>query len=108
MPAFWRRLSVAIGNRVIWADEPDRWRQDAKDDKISLGIVGGGASSASPNPRSIDRTRRNCSSATSFMRGRNIVFPHWRFDQNATEYAAANPRNATAQAKPATTSSTPA
>jgi hypothetical protein len=29
------------GNRVIWADEPGRWRQDAKDDKISFEIVGG-------------------------------------------------------------------
>jgi hypothetical protein len=31
------------GNRVIWADEPGRWRQDAKDDKISYEIIGGGA-----------------------------------------------------------------
>jgi hypothetical protein len=31
------------GNRVIWADEPGRWRQDAKDDKISYEIVGSGA-----------------------------------------------------------------
>lgn len=30
-------------NRVIWADEPGRWRQDAKDDKLSFEIVGGGA-----------------------------------------------------------------
>ena len=30
------------GNRVIWADEPGRWRQDAKDDKISFEVVGGG------------------------------------------------------------------
>ena len=29
------------GNRVIWADEPGRWRQDAKDDKISFEIIGG-------------------------------------------------------------------
>jgi hypothetical protein len=28
------------GNRVIWADEPGRWRQDAKDDNISFEIVG--------------------------------------------------------------------
>jgi len=31
------------GNRVIWADEPGRWRQDAKDDKISFEVVGDGA-----------------------------------------------------------------
>jgi hypothetical protein len=31
------------GNRVIWADEPGRWRQDAKDDKISFEVVGSGA-----------------------------------------------------------------
>jgi hypothetical protein len=31
------------GNRVIWADEPGRWRQDAKDDKISFEAIGGGA-----------------------------------------------------------------
>jgi hypothetical protein len=29
------------GNRVIWADEPGRWRQDAKDDKISFEVIGG-------------------------------------------------------------------
>jgi hypothetical protein len=31
------------GNRVIWADEPGRWRQEAKDDKIFFEIVGDGA-----------------------------------------------------------------
>ena len=31
------------GNHVIWADEPGRWRQDAKDDKISFEVVGSGA-----------------------------------------------------------------
>jgi len=30
------------GNRVIWADEPGRWRQDAKDDKVTF-EAGGGA-----------------------------------------------------------------
>src|SRR4051812_27177720 len=28
------------GERVIWADEPGRWRQDAKDDRISFEVVG--------------------------------------------------------------------
>ena len=31
------------GNQVIWADEPGRWRQEAKDDKIFFEIVGDGA-----------------------------------------------------------------
>jgi hypothetical protein len=31
------------GNRVIWADEPGRWRQEAKDDKITFEVVGAGA-----------------------------------------------------------------
>ena len=31
------------GNRVIWADEPGRWRQEAKDDKIFFEVVGNGA-----------------------------------------------------------------
>jgi hypothetical protein len=31
------------GNRVIWADEPGRWRQEAKDDKIVFEIIGAGA-----------------------------------------------------------------
>jgi hypothetical protein len=31
------------GNRVIWADEPGRWRQEAKDDKIFFEVVGDGA-----------------------------------------------------------------
>lgn len=30
------------GDRVIWASEPGRWREDAKDDKISFEVVGGG------------------------------------------------------------------
>jgi hypothetical protein len=28
------------GDRVIWADEPGRWRQDARDEKISYEVVG--------------------------------------------------------------------
>ena|SRR6266545_5164015 len=31
------------GNRVIWADEPGRWRQDARDDKLFFEVVGAGA-----------------------------------------------------------------
>jgi hypothetical protein len=31
------------GNRVIWADEPGRWRQDAKDEKVSFEAIGSGA-----------------------------------------------------------------
>ena len=31
------------GNRVIWADEPGRWRQEAKDDKILFEVIGAGA-----------------------------------------------------------------
>jgi hypothetical protein len=31
------------GNQVIWADEPGRWRQEAKDDKIFFEVVGAGA-----------------------------------------------------------------
>ena len=31
------------GNRVIWADEPGRWRQEAKDDKIFFEVLGAGA-----------------------------------------------------------------
>jgi hypothetical protein len=30
------------GNRVIWANEPGRWRDSAKDDKIFFEIVGAG------------------------------------------------------------------
>jgi hypothetical protein len=28
------------GNRVIWADEPGRWRQDARDEKVTFGATG--------------------------------------------------------------------
>jgi hypothetical protein len=28
------------GERVIWADEPGRWRQDSKDDRISYEVLG--------------------------------------------------------------------
>ena len=31
------------GNRVVWADEPGRWRQDARDDKIFFEVIGAGA-----------------------------------------------------------------
>jgi hypothetical protein len=30
------------GNRVIWASEPGRWREDPKDDKIFFEVVGDG------------------------------------------------------------------
>jgi|SRR6267154_3435592 len=30
------------GNRVIWADEPGRWRQESRDDKIFFEIIGSG------------------------------------------------------------------
>lgn len=30
------------GNRVVWASEPGRWREDPKDDKVFFEIVGGG------------------------------------------------------------------
>jgi hypothetical protein len=30
------------GNRVIWASEPGRWREDPRDDKVSFEIVAGG------------------------------------------------------------------
>jgi hypothetical protein len=31
------------GNRVIWANEPGRWRDKAKDDKILFEVVGNGS-----------------------------------------------------------------
>jgi hypothetical protein len=30
------------GNRVVWASEPGRWREDPKDDKIFFEVVGDG------------------------------------------------------------------
>jgi hypothetical protein len=30
------------GNRVVWASEPGRWREEAKDDKVFFEIVGDG------------------------------------------------------------------
>jgi hypothetical protein len=30
------------GNRVIWASEPGRWREDPKDDKVFFEIIGDG------------------------------------------------------------------
>jgi hypothetical protein len=30
------------GDRVIWADEPGRWRQGAKDDKVSFEVLSAG------------------------------------------------------------------
>jgi hypothetical protein len=31
------------GNRVVWANEPGRWREDALDDKVFFEVVGSGA-----------------------------------------------------------------
>ena len=30
------------GDRVVWADEPGRWRDDAKDAKVSFEVAGSG------------------------------------------------------------------
>jgi hypothetical protein len=30
------------GDRVVWADEPARWRDGTRDDKVSFEIVGAG------------------------------------------------------------------
>jgi hypothetical protein len=38
----WTYRCRVQGNRVIWASEPGRWREDPKDDNISFEIVGGG------------------------------------------------------------------
>jgi hypothetical protein len=38
----WTYRCKIQGNRVIWASEPGRWREDPKDDKVSFGIVAGG------------------------------------------------------------------
>ncbi len=38
----WAYRCKIEGHRVIWASEPGRWREDAKDDKISFEIVAGG------------------------------------------------------------------
>lgn len=31
------------GNRIVWANEPGRWRDDPKDDKVFFEVVGAGA-----------------------------------------------------------------
>jgi hypothetical protein len=38
----WTYRCKIRGNRVIWASEPGRWREDPKDDKVSFEIVPGG------------------------------------------------------------------
>jgi hypothetical protein len=38
----WAYRCKIQGNRVIWASEPGRWREDPKDDKVFFEIVGGG------------------------------------------------------------------
>jgi hypothetical protein len=39
----WTYRCRIAGNRVVWASEPGRWRDGAKDDKIFFEIVGRGA-----------------------------------------------------------------
>jgi hypothetical protein len=38
----WTYRCKIQGNRVIWASEPGRWREDPNDDKVSFEIVAGG------------------------------------------------------------------
>jgi len=38
----WTYRCKILGNRVIWASEPGRWREDPKDDRVSFEIVAGG------------------------------------------------------------------
>jgi hypothetical protein len=38
----WAYRCKIQGNRVIWASDPGRWREDPKDDKVFFEIVGGG------------------------------------------------------------------
>jgi hypothetical protein len=38
----WTYRCKIQGNRVIWASEPGRWREDPKDDRILFEIVAGG------------------------------------------------------------------
>jgi hypothetical protein len=37
----WAYRCKIQGNRVIWASDPGRWREDAKDSKVFFEIVGG-------------------------------------------------------------------
>jgi hypothetical protein len=38
----WTYRCKIKGNRVIWASEPGRWRENLNDDKVSFEIVAGG------------------------------------------------------------------
>jgi hypothetical protein len=38
----WAYRCKIQGNRVIWADDPGRWRENPKDEKVFFEIVGGG------------------------------------------------------------------
>jgi hypothetical protein len=38
----WAYRCKIQGNRVIWADDPGRWREEPKDNKVFFEIVGGG------------------------------------------------------------------
>jgi hypothetical protein len=38
----WAYRCKIRGNRVIWASDPGRWREDLKDEKVFFEIVGGG------------------------------------------------------------------
>jgi hypothetical protein len=37
----WTYRCRISGNRIIWASEPGRWREDPNDDEVSFEIVGG-------------------------------------------------------------------
>jgi hypothetical protein len=49
----WTYRCRVEGSRVVWADEPGRWRNDPKDDKISFEAIDAGAH------LQITATRRN-------------------------------------------------
>jgi hypothetical protein len=39
----WHYRCKIQGNRVVWASEPGRWREDPDDDKVFFEVVGDGA-----------------------------------------------------------------
>jgi hypothetical protein len=61
------RCRIDDGNRVVWAIEPGRWREETKDDKVFFEIVGAGK-----QLRIIER--HGDGSTTDQLFDRNVIF----------------------------------
>ena len=65
----WNYRCRIEGNRVLWASEPGRWRDDSKDEKSSSRLSAVASNSALLKIMATDRAQTSCSIAIRFYEG---------------------------------------